>query len=86
MIIRGKSDNFLRVADRCRVFHSQFFYRGHTLNSVGVFVKPVTESLGFTRAAFMLYCSISMLSLIVTVPIPGKLLERYNIRLIMTIE
>jgi len=53
--------------------------------TMGVFIKPVTESLGFTRGGFTLYFTIAALSMMVMAPVMGKLLERYNIRLIMTV-
>ena len=58
---------------------------GIIMNTMGVFIKPVTESLGFTRGGFTLYFTIAALSMMVMAPVMGKLLERYNIRLIMTV-
>jgi len=58
---------------------------GIIMNSMGVFIKPVCESLGFTRGGFTLYFTIAALSMMVLAPVMGKLLERYDIRLIMTV-
>ncbi|PKN69655.1 MAG: hypothetical protein CVU54_10000 [Deltaproteobacteria bacterium HGW-Deltaproteobacteria-12] len=58
---------------------------GIIMNTMGVFIKPVAESLGFTRGGFTLYFTIAALAMMVMAPVMGKLLERYNIRLIMTI-
>ena len=58
---------------------------GIIMNSMGVFFKPVIESLGFTRGSFALYFTIAALSMMVMAPIMGKLLERYDIRLVMGI-
>jgi predicted MFS family arabinose efflux permease len=52
---------------------------------MGVFIKPVAESLGFTRGGFTLYFTIAALSMMVMAPVMGKLLERYDIRIIMTV-
>jgi MFS family permease len=58
---------------------------GIIMNSMGVFIKPVSESLGFTRGGFTLYFTIAALSMMVMAPVMGKLLERYDIRFIMTV-
>ncbi len=58
---------------------------GIIMNSMGVFYKPVVESLGFTRGGFALYFTIAALSMMVMAPVMGKLIEKYNIRLIMGI-
>jgi MFS family permease len=66
-------------------FFLNFAGIGILMNSMGVFLKPVTESLGFTRGGFTLYFTIAALSMMVMAPIVGKLLERYDIRIIMTL-
>ncbi|HOD27809.1 MAG TPA: MFS transporter [Syntrophales bacterium] len=66
-------------------FFLNFAGIGIVMNTMGVFIKPVTESLGFTRGGFTLYFTIAALSMMVMAPVMGKLLERYNIRLIMTV-
>ena len=58
---------------------------GFDINSIGVFLKPVTESLGFDRGEFSLYFTIAALSMMVAAPFMGKLLSKYNIRLVMGI-
>lgn len=58
---------------------------GIIINSYGVFIKPVTESLGFSRGGFTLYFSIAALAMMVMAPVIGKLLEKFNIRIVMTI-
>jgi predicted MFS family arabinose efflux permease len=58
---------------------------GIIMNTMGVFIKPVAESLGFTRGGFTLYFTIAALSMMVMAPVMGKLLERYDIRIIMTV-
>ncbi|MCU0844491.1 MAG: MFS transporter [Spirochaetes bacterium] len=58
---------------------------GIIMNSMGVFFKPVIESLGFTRGSFALYFTIAALAMMVMAPLMGKLLERYDIRLVMGI-
>lgn len=66
-------------------FFLNFAGIGIIMNSMGVFLKPVTESLGFTRGGFTLYFTIAALAMMVMAPVVGKLLERYNIRIVMTI-
>src|SRR3989339_1117308 len=66
-------------------FFLNFAGIGIIMNSMGVFIKPVSESMGFTRGGFTLYFTIAALSMMVMAPVMGKLLERYDIRFIMTI-
>lgn len=58
---------------------------GISINSIGVFLKPVSESLGFARGEFSLYFTICALSMMVAAPFMGKLLGKYNIRMVMGI-
>ncbi len=58
---------------------------GIAINSIGVFLKPVSESLGFARGEFSLYFTIAALSMMVAAPFMGKLLSKYNVRLVMGI-
>lgn len=58
---------------------------GISINSIGVFLKPVTESLGFDRGDFSLYFTIAALSMALAAPFMGKLLSKYNIRVVMGI-
>jgi MFS family permease len=67
-------------------FFLNFAGIGIIMNSMGVFVKPVSESLGFTRGGFTLYFTIAALAMMVMAPVMGKLLERYDIRVVMTIS
>ena len=59
---------------------------GIIVNSYGIFIKPVTESLGFSRGSFTLYFSIAALCMTFAAPVVGKLLEKFNIRIVMTIS
>ncbi len=42
---------------------------GIIMNTMGVFNKPVAESLGFTRGGFTLYFTIAALSMMVMAPV-----------------
>ncbi len=66
-------------------FFLNFAGIGIIMNSMGVFIKPVSESLNFTRGGFTLYFTIAALAMMVMAPVMGKLFERYDIRIIMTI-
>ncbi len=66
-------------------FFLNFAGIGIIMNTMGVFIKPVVESLGFTRGGFSLYFTVAALAMMIMAPIMGKLLERYDIRIIMTI-
>jgi MFS family permease len=67
-------------------FFLNFAGIGIIMNTMGIFIKPVVESLGFTRGGFTLYFTVAALAMMVMAPVMGKLLERYDIRLIMTIS
>ena len=58
---------------------------GIAINCISVFFKPVVESLGFARGAFSLYFTIAALCMMLAAPFMGKLLSRYNIRVVMTV-
>lgn len=59
---------------------------GIAINSIGVFLKPVTESLGFDRGAFSLYFTIAALSMALAAPFMGKLLSKYKLQVVMGIS
>jgi len=50
----------------------------------GVFVIPVCGELGFTRGEFVLYLSFHAFASVITAPIAGHFLPRFNIRILMT--
>ena len=52
-------------------FFLNFAGIGIILNCMGVFIKPVSESLGFTRGGFTLYFTIAALSMMVMAPVMG---------------
>ena len=57
------------------------------LNSCfGVFVRPVTESLGFSRGEFTVYGSISILVSVVLMPFYGTLFKRFGFRRIAIVS
>ncbi|HZJ84604.1 MAG TPA: MFS transporter [Syntrophomonadaceae bacterium] len=59
---------------------------GISINSIGVFLKPVTDALNFDRGAFSLYFTIASLSMALAAPFMGKLLAKYSIRVVMGIS
>lgn len=67
-------------------FFLNFSAIGVVFNTLGVFIRPVSESLGFTRGGFTLYFTISALSMMFTAPFVGKLIERFSLRLVVTIS
>ncbi len=64
-------------------FILHFIGIGIGINAIGVFFKPVVDSLGFSRGAFSLYFTISALSMMVAAPFIGKLLEKFDVRIVM---
>jgi len=67
-------------------FILHFIGIGIGINAIGVFFKPVVESLGFTRGDFSLYFTISALSMMLAAPFIGKLLEKFDVRIVMGIS
>ncbi len=51
----------------------------------GLFLIPVTKALGISRAKYSLAITIQGLMGIVTMPIAGRVLPKYNIRVVLTI-
>ena len=58
---------------------------GNILTSAGVFMVPVCTELGFARSQLSLYISMYFAFGIVGLPVAGKLLTRFDTRLVMTI-
>ena len=56
---------------------------GILLNCNGLFIKPVTDSLGFTRGAFTLYTTFQSLVTMVLAPFYGEIFKRFSIRKVM---
>lgn len=50
--------------------------QGVLINTLSVFVKPVTETLGFQRGPFTLYASIISLVAVATLPVYGELYRK----------
>ncbi|MGE5396138.1 MAG: MFS transporter [Chitinophagales bacterium] len=59
---------------------------GVPINCTPVFLKPVTEALGFMREDFSQIITIAMLCAMFAAPLMGKLMSKYNMRVIMTIS
>lgn len=54
--------------------------------SHSIFLKPVTEALGFTATQFSLVFTIVAIATAITSPFMGKLIKKYDIRYIMAIS
>ncbi len=67
-------------------FILHFIGIGIGINAIGVFFKPVVESLGFSRGDFSLYFTISALSMMLAAPFIGKLLEKIDVRIVMGVS
>lgn len=55
------------------------------VSCMGVYMKPVTAEFGISRTNFSLVTTMQALSMMVSAMLAGKLLEKYNIKVIMTI-
>ncbi|MBU3804945.1 MAG: MFS transporter [Candidatus Cellulosilyticum pullistercoris] len=58
---------------------------GTLVNSAGVFLSPVAESLGVGIGELSLYLTITSLCLAFSLPIAGKMLTKYNIRILLSV-
>ncbi|SHN88271.1 MFS transporter [Desulfitobacterium chlororespirans] len=59
---------------------------GFMSNGVGIFFAPVCEDLGFSRSALSLYATILQLTMVVSLPIAGKLFPKINIRMLLSVS
>ena len=64
-------------------FILNFIGIGIAFNALGIFFKPVVESLGFNRGDFSLYFTIAALAMTFAAPVVGKLLEKFDVRLVV---
>lgn len=55
------------------------------VNCLGIFIKPVSEDLGFTRAAFALYYTCVSMATMAFSPKMGSILQKYNYKLVILI-
>ncbi|MPM30973.1 hypothetical protein SDC9_77526 [bioreactor metagenome] len=58
---------------------------GILINCSGVFIKPVTEAMGYSRGGFTLYTTIQSIVAMISVPIYGEIFRRFSIRKVMFI-
>lgn len=55
------------------------------ISCMGVYVKPVTEEFGISRTTFTMTTTIQSLAMMLSAMMAGKLLEKYNMKLLMVI-
>ncbi len=70
----------------CGGFILNFIGIGIGINAIGVFFKPVIETLNFSRGDFSLYFTIAALAMTFSAPLVGKLMEKLDVRIIMGIS
>ncbi|MCR8657481.1 MFS transporter [Paenibacillus endoradicis] len=59
--------------------------KGGIMTAGGLFLTPVTQDLGIGMGSLSLYFSISSIVTMLFLPIAGKLMSKYNIRLVLII-
>lgn len=59
--------------------------KGALNNSAGLFLPPVTKDLGIGTGNLSLYFSVSAIVTLIFLPIGGKLMAKYNTRLLLTV-
>ncbi len=64
-------------------FILNFIGIGIGINTLGIFFKPVCETYGFSRGAFSFYITIAALAMMFTAPFVGKLIEKFDVRIVM---
>ena len=57
--------------------------KGGIMTTGGLFLTPVTEDLGIGMGSLSLYFSISSIVTMISLPIAGKLIAKYNIRILL---
>ncbi len=58
---------------------------GIVINCTSIYLKPVIDTYGFSRGDLALYFTIAALAMMAAAPFVGKLLEKYDVRIIMGI-
>jgi len=58
---------------------------GGIMDAAGVFFVPVTSDLGFGRADIALYLSVNMFVQAFIMPLSGRILKKYNIKVVLTL-
>lgn len=58
---------------------------GIVTNCVGLFVKPVTESMGFTRQAFSMNQTLVSFAMMAIPLLSGKIFSRFNVKTVMRV-
>ena len=61
------------------------FAKGGIMTAGGLFLTPVTEDLGIGMGSLSLYFSISSIVTMLFLPFAGKLMAKYNIRLVLIV-
>jgi MFS family permease len=62
-----------------------FFLWGMVLNAFPVFLKPMTEDLGWSRGTLPIASAMGALGSILTLPFAGKLIDRIGVRPVMMV-
>ncbi|MFJ7934108.1 MFS transporter [Sporosarcina sp. NPDC096371] len=62
------------------------FAKGGIMTAGGLFLTPVTEDLGIGMGSLSLYFGISSITTMIFLPIAGKMIAKYNIRLILVVS
>lgn len=58
---------------------------GLSFSCAGIFYKPLTTDLGLSIGSFGLYMTFMYIASALTLPLAGKLLQKYNARLVFTL-
>lgn len=59
---------------------------GIVMSCAGIFYQPVSEELGVSAGAFGLYMSCNYLTSTLLLPVAGRLMERYSVRVLLTLS
>lgn len=59
--------------------------KGGIMTTGGLFLTPVTEDLGIGMGSLTLYFSISSIITMISLPIAGKMIAKYNIRILLVV-
>ena len=63
-----------------------FFPCAIILTCFGIFITPVTQYFGVPKVSFSLVFSVICLTMMVALPITGRLLKKYSMRTILTVD
>lgn len=81
----SRKDNIRRWLIVAMSFMIMFLIFATCISCMGIYIKPVSEEFGISRTAFSLTITIGSLAMMLSAIIAGKLMDKINMKLLMSI-